>query len=125
MATTFKPGLLRICPQQTPSPNDPPEAPKFYLALGTAVIAWGRLVGLFLVSLMIQIAKDKRIGPKLPMKWKKQKSAWNDAFGTPLLSPHKETAAKILAEFDGPIWRPQSYSTWPLGAVSSALTNRN
>jgi hypothetical protein len=102
MATTFKPGLLRICPQQTPSPNDPPEAPKFYLAVGTSVIAWGRLEGLFLASLMmvIQIAKDKRIGPKLPMKWVKQKSAWNDAFSTPLLSPHKETAAKILAEFD-------------------------
>jgi hypothetical protein len=102
MAITLKPGLLRISPQQTPSPNDPPEAPKFYLALGTAVIAWGRLEGLFLATLMmvIQIAKDKRIGPKLPMKWKKQKSAWNDAFSAPILSPHKEIAAKIIAEFD-------------------------
>jgi hypothetical protein len=102
MATTLKPGLLRICPQQTPSLNDPPEAPKFYLAVGIAVVAWGRLEGLFLASLMmvIQIAKDKRIGPKLPMRWEKQKSTWNDAFSTPTLSPHKESAAKILAEFD-------------------------
>jgi hypothetical protein len=102
MAITLKPGLLRISPQQTPSSNDPPEAPKFYLALGTAVIALGRLEGLFLASLMMvsQIAKDKRLGSKLPMKWEKQKSAWNDAFSTPLLSPHKEIAAKILAEYD-------------------------
>jgi hypothetical protein len=102
MATKLKPGLLRISPQQTPSPNDPRGAPKFYLALGIAVVAWGRLEGLFLANLMmvIQIAKDKRIVPKLPMKLKKQKSTWNNAFSTPALSPHKKIAAKILAEFD-------------------------
>jgi hypothetical protein len=102
MANTLKPGLLRICPQQTPSPNDPPEAPKFYLALGIAVVAWGRLEGLFLANLMmvIQIGKDKGIGPKLPMKWEKQKCTRNHAFDAPLLLPHKETATKIIAEFD-------------------------
>jgi hypothetical protein len=63
MASSRKPSLLRIYPQTTPSPNDPPGADKFYWALGVAIVAWGRLEGNFLACLMmiIQIAKDKRI----------------------------------------------------------------
>jgi hypothetical protein len=63
MAKSPKPGLLRIYPQVTPSPNDPAGADKFYQAFGVAIVAWGRLEGLFVACLMvIQIANDKRIG---------------------------------------------------------------
>jgi hypothetical protein len=82
MAKSPKPGLLRIYPQVTPSPDDPPEADIFYWAVGVATVALGRLEGHFVSCLMsiIQIAKDKRIGSKLPMKWEKREEIWRDAF---------------------------------------------
>jgi hypothetical protein len=103
MAKSPKPGLLRIHPHVTPSPNDPPGADKFYRAFGMAIIAWGRLEGLFVACLMmvIQIANDKRIGTKLPMKWERQAIIWEDAFERiPSLKSLKREAAVFFAEFD-------------------------
>ena len=103
MAKSPKPGLLRIHPHVTPSPNDPPGADKFYRAFGMAIIAWGRLEGLFVACLMmvIQIANDKRIRTKLPMKWERQAIIWEDAFERiPSLKSLKREAAVFFAEFD-------------------------
>jgi hypothetical protein len=82
MATPPKPALHQIDFKITPSPDDPPNANEFYLALGVATIAWGRLEGHFLACLMtaIQIAKDKRLGMKLPTRWEKRAKVWKDAF---------------------------------------------
>jgi hypothetical protein len=104
MEPSRKPSLLRISPQMTPSQDDPPDADKFYCALGVANVAWGRLEGQFLTCLMliIQIANDKHhIGTKLPMKFKPQADLWKDAFERiPSLKPFKKAAAAFFAEFD-------------------------
>jgi Na+-driven multidrug efflux pump len=95
----LKPRLLPISPQMTPSQDDPPDADKFYWALGVANVAWGRLEGQFLTCLMliIQIANDKHIGTKLPMKFKPQADLWKDAFEhIPSLKPFKRAAAAFL-----------------------------
>jgi hypothetical protein len=97
-----KPRLLRIYSQTTPSPNDPPGADKFYWALGVTMVAWGRLENNFAACLMmvIQIAKDKHIGTKLPTKWERQASIWKDAFARiPSLKSHEKDAAAFLAEY--------------------------
>ena len=98
-----KPSLLRISPQMTPSQDDPPDADKFYWALGVANVAWGRLEGQFLTCLMliIQLANDKHIATKLPMKFKPQADLWKDAFERiPSIKPFKRMAAAFFAEFD-------------------------
>jgi hypothetical protein len=98
-----KPSLLRISPQMTPSQDDPPDADKFYWALGVANVAWGRLEGQFLTCLMliIQLANDKHIATKLPMKFKPQADLWKDAFERiPSLKPFKRMAAAFFVEFD-------------------------
>jgi hypothetical protein len=92
--------LLRIYPQPTPSPNDPPGADKFYWALGVAMVAWGRLEGNFIACLMmvIQIAKDKHT--KLAMKWDRQAIIWKDAFARiPSLKPYERDATDFLAKY--------------------------
>jgi hypothetical protein len=94
--------LLNIYPQTTPSPHDPPGADQFYLALGVAMVAWGRLEGNFVACLMIvmQIAKDGHSSTKLPMKWERQASIWKDAFARiPSLKSHEKDATSFLAEF--------------------------
>jgi hypothetical protein len=68
-----------------------------------ANVAWGRLEGQFLACLMvvIQIANDKHIGTKLPMKIKPQADLWKDAFDRiPSIKPFKRAAVTFFAEFD-------------------------
>ncbi len=104
MPAPRKPGLLKIQILTTPSPTDPPEADRFYWALGVATIALGRLEGHFVSCLMniIQIAKDKRIGQKLPMKWEKREEMWRDAFRRiPSLKPLEKDAIAFLNDLDG------------------------
>ena len=51
--------------------------------------------------LIIQIANDKHIGTKLPMKFKPQADLWKDAFERiPSMKPFKRAAAAFFAEFD-------------------------
>ena len=99
MATPPKPALHQIDFRITPSPDDPPNANEFYLALGVATIAWGRLEGHFVACLMtaIQIAKDKRLGMKLPLRWEKRAKVWKDAFELiPTLQPRQKDAIALL-----------------------------
>jgi hypothetical protein len=102
MAPPRKQRVLNIYPQTTPSPNDPPGADKFYLALGVATMAWGRLENNFVACLMIvmQITKDGHSSRKHPMKWERQAIIWKDAFARiPSLKSHEKDAAAFLAEF--------------------------
>jgi hypothetical protein len=99
MAAPPKPALQRIHLKTTPSPDDPPNANEFYLALGVATVAWGRLEGHFNACLMtaIQIAKDKRLGMKLPTRWEKRAKVWKDAFELiPTLQPRQKDAIALL-----------------------------
>src|SRR3982074_1480741 len=99
MAVPPKPALHRSHLTTTPSPDDPPNANEFYLALGVATIAWGRLEGHFVACLMtaIQIAKDKRLGMKLPLRWEKRAKVWKDAFELiPTLQPRQKDAVALL-----------------------------
>jgi len=73
--------------------NDPPGAAKFYWALGVAMVARGRLENNFAacLTMVIQIAKDKHIGTKLPTNWERQASIWKDAFARiPSLKFHEK-----------------------------------
>lgn len=99
MATPPKPALHQIHFKTVPSPHDPPNANEFYLALGVANVAWGRLEGHFLACLMtaIQIARDKRLGMKLPRRWEKRAKVWKDAFELiPTLQPRQKDAIALL-----------------------------
>jgi len=98
MATPPKPTLHQIHFKTVPSPDDPPNANEFYLALGVATVAWGRLEGHFVACLMmaIQIANDKRLGMKLPPRRKRAK-VWKDAFELiPTLQPRRKDAIALL-----------------------------
>jgi hypothetical protein len=66
----------------TPSTSDPPEADRFYHALGTAMVAWGRLEGHFVSGLLLIISIDGHAfsNRRLPMKWEQQEKAWAHAF---------------------------------------------
>ena len=99
MAVPPKPALHRSHLTTTPSLDDPPDADEFYLALGVATVAWGRLEGHFVACLMtaIQIAKDKRLGMKLPLRWEKRAKVWKDAFELiPTLQPRQKDAIALL-----------------------------
>ena len=99
MAAPPKPALQRIHFKTAPSPDDPPDANEFYLALGVATVAWGRLEGHFVACLMMamQIAKDKRLGMKLPTRWEKRAKVWKDAFELiPTLQPRQKDAIALL-----------------------------
>jgi hypothetical protein len=64
-----------------------------------ATVAWGRLEGHFVACLMmaIQIAKDKRLGMKLPLRWEKRAKVWKDAFELiPTLQPRRKDAIALL-----------------------------
>ena len=55
MSEIPEPAYIRLQLEHTPSPNDPEGAPRFYQALGTFVMAWGRLEGHFLSCLLDMI----------------------------------------------------------------------
>ena len=99
MATPPKPALHQIHFKTAPSPDDPSNANEFYLALGVATVAWGRLEGHFVACLRtaIQIAKDKRVGMKVPSRWEKRAKVWKDAFQLiPTLQPRQRDAIALL-----------------------------
>jgi hypothetical protein len=99
MATPPKPALHQIHFKTAPSPDDPPNANEFYFALGVATVAWGRFEGHFVACLMMamQIAKDKRLGMKLPTRWEKRAKIWKDAFELiPSLQPRQKDAIALL-----------------------------
>jgi hypothetical protein len=99
MAKPPKPALHQIHFKTAPSPDDPPNATEFYLALGVASVAWSRLEIHFAACLMtaIQIAKGKRLRMNLPLRWEKRAKLWKNAFELiPALGPRQKYAIALL-----------------------------
>jgi len=97
-----KPGMLRICVERTPSPNDPKGADEFYKAIGLLIVAWGRLEGHFVMCLLMLLASSEgRLGKRLPMTWKERGTVWRKGFESiAALRPFKDAALKLLAEIE-------------------------
>ena len=97
-----KPGMLRICVEHTPSPNDPKDADEFYRAIGLLIVAWGRLEGHFVMCLLMLLASSEgRLGKQLPMNWKDRGTVWRKGFESiGALWPFKEAALKLLTEIE-------------------------
>ncbi len=97
-----KPFLFRLTVEHTPSPNDPKEADEFYKAIGIMIVAWGRLEGHFVASLltMMTIAPSE-LGVKLPMDWKARAAMWRKTFDVvPDLSMFKASALHFLEKME-------------------------
>jgi hypothetical protein len=92
---------FRLNLQHTPSPHDPEGATAFYQALGTLVVAWGRLYGHFLTCILAILSTDatKGLSRKRPMAWDERARIWKEAFRlSPVLKPHEPIALKFLEE---------------------------
>jgi hypothetical protein len=97
------PGFLRVHSQLTPSPDDPKGADQFYRELGVLMVAWGRLEGHFVLCLItaLAIAKDKKLGYRIPHTWDQCAEKWKTAFDTILeLKSIRPAAVAILAEIE-------------------------
>ena len=94
-------GLMRVRIEHTPSPTDPKGADEFYRTLGIFVVAWGRLEGQFVASLLniLNISGGEKLGAKLPMKQGDRIDLWRKAFTQiVLLVPMKQNALLLLDE---------------------------
>ncbi len=94
------PWLFRLQLEHTPSPNDPIGAWELYQALGTLVVAWGRLETHFLACVMAILATDatRGLSRKMPMAWDQRARIWKDAFRiSPALKVHEYAALDLLA----------------------------
>lgn len=93
-----EPFLFRLTVEHTPSPDDPKGADEFYKALGIMIVAWGRLEGHFVASLltMMTIAPSE-LGAKLPMDGKARAAMWSKFFdAAPDLSMFQASALHFL-----------------------------
>jgi hypothetical protein len=98
-----EPFLFRLTVEHTPSPNDPEGADDLYRAIGIMVVAWGRLEGHFVASLLTMMAiSGDRLGHQLPMNWKARSAMWRKAFETlPYLAAFKQSGLQFLTQVDG------------------------
>jgi len=97
-----EPFLFRLKVEHTPSPNDPAGADEFYRALGIMVVAWGRLEGHFVTTLLLMMTvAGADLGEKLPMDWKSRSAMWRKAFDAiPDLSMFKVSALKFIEKME-------------------------
>ena len=97
-----KPFVLRFYFEPTPSMSDPEGADTFYHAIGVAVVAWGRLEGLFVSCLMTltSLAKDTKVFQRpIPGQWEQRAELWKDAYESlPALRPQKTRAEDFVKE---------------------------
>jgi hypothetical protein len=96
-----KPTLFRLALHHTPSPVDPEGAAELYQAIGTLIVAWGRLETHFLACIIaiLQIPSTKGLSRKLPNAWDEWTKIWKDAFRiSPDLKPYETTALQFLDE---------------------------
>ncbi len=92
--------VIRVYTEMTPSPTDPANAGEFYKALGTAIVAFGRLEGHFAALLLtvLNVATDPRIGRKFPMAPMERGRIWRLAFKTTNgLQPQAEAAEAFIS----------------------------
>jgi hypothetical protein len=90
--------LPRITAHHTPNYSDPPDAHKFYAALGMLSVAWGRLEGhasgnvLTIMTLMGRPQKRVSLFP-----WDALIKVWNEGFSSlPNLKAREATAAAFI-----------------------------
>jgi hypothetical protein len=78
----FEPGLLPICVEQTPSPDDPGDADNYYRTLGVLMVAWGRLEGHFTFCLytLLNFPKGSILGVNVKWMFKVKVGNWRKAF---------------------------------------------
>jgi hypothetical protein len=103
MEETPKPWLFRFQLEHTPSPNDPKGAAEFYQALGTMVVAFGRLEMHFLACVLSMLATEptNKLAQKLPMAWAERERIWRDAFhSSPALVEHETAALSFLKDLN-------------------------
>jgi hypothetical protein len=101
MEETPKPWLFRLQLEHTPSPNDPEGAAEFYQAIGTMIVAFGRLEMHFLACVLSILATEptSELSQKLPMAWNERERIWTDAFRlAPALRTHETAALSFLEE---------------------------
>lgn len=97
----LRPTLFRLVLERTPSPSDPEGAAEFYQAIGTLIVAWGRLETHFLTCIIaiLQIHPTSGLTKKLPNAWDERAKIWKDAFRTsPDLKPYGDSAMQFLDE---------------------------
>jgi hypothetical protein len=90
-----KPWLLCLQLENTPSVHDPKGATEFYQALGTFIVAWGRLETHFIACILSIVATDatKELAQRIPNAWSKRSKIWQKAFRiSSVLKPHEKEA---------------------------------
>jgi hypothetical protein len=90
--------LLRITAHNTPHYSDPPDAHKFYAALGMLSVAWGRLEGHAIgnvITIMNLLGRGQ--GKVALFPWDRRIELWNEGFSLlPTLKPHKDHAVTFM-----------------------------
>jgi hypothetical protein len=97
-----EPFLFRLTVEHTPSPDDPKGADEFYRAIGIMIVAWGRLEGHFVATLLTMMTiAPSAFGTKLPMDWKARAAMWRKTFDiVPDLSMFKMSALHFLEKME-------------------------
>jgi hypothetical protein len=96
--TTNPEVLLRTPAHNTPNYSDPPDAHRFYAALGMLSVAWGRLEGHAngnVLTIMTLLGRSPSKAVLFP--WDARIKVWKDGFSSlPNLKPHKDRAVAFM-----------------------------
>jgi hypothetical protein len=96
--TTNPEVFLRIPAHNTPNYSDPPDANRFYAALGMLSVAWGRLEGHAsgnVLTIMTLLGRPQNRAVLFP--WDARIKVWNEGFfSLPNLKPHHERAIAFM-----------------------------
>jgi hypothetical protein len=89
---------LRIAAHNTPSGSDPPDADRFYAALGMLSVAWGRLEGHTNGNVLTIINLLGRGHEKIALfPWDRRARLWNEGFSSlPALKAREARAAAFM-----------------------------
>jgi hypothetical protein len=90
--------LLRITAHNTPNYSDPPDAHRFYAALGMLSVAWGRLEGQAIGNVLTIINLLGRGHEKIMLfPWDQRIELWNEGFSSlPALKAHETHAVAFM-----------------------------
>lgn len=90
--------LLRITAHNTPNYSDPPDAHRFYAAIGMLSVAWGRLEGQAIGNVLTMINLLGRGHEKIMLfPWDRRIELWNEGFSSlPALKAHETRAAAFM-----------------------------
>jgi hypothetical protein len=103
IVTSGTQSLLQFQFEFTPSPNDPKGASDFYWALGTAMVAIGRLENHFLSAVIniLGLPETAHLARRFPMAFSKRKEIWDEAFASStVLRPMQAAAAAFVTQLD-------------------------